>query len=36
VEIALVGESIGNPVSGSLEAFELSGLESRLRTVASS
>jgi hypothetical protein len=36
VEIGLVGESIGNPVSGSLEAFELSGLESRLRTVASS
>ena len=36
VEVGLVSESVGTPVSASLEVTELRGLESRLRVVATS
>jgi hypothetical protein len=36
VEVGLVSESVGTPVSASLEVTELRGLESRLRVVETS
>jgi hypothetical protein len=36
VEVGLVSESVGSPVSASVEVTELRGLESRLRVVATS